>query len=161
MLLLHVNEKAPLFETTTDSGGHFSLLDETGKTNIVLYFYPKDFTLGCTKESCAFRDNWEKVLSLDATVYGISSDSVESHKAFKEENALPFTLLTDQNREIRRKYGIDGRFIPPRVTFVIDKRGLIRSIFSSQLNMSKHVENALAVLKVIESEKEADALPTT
>jgi len=152
---LHVNDKAPLFDATTDSGEHFSLSEQIGKTNVVLYFYPKDFTAGCTKESCAFRDSWEKMLSLGATVIGVSSDSVESHKAFKQEHALPFTLVSDQKHEIRRMYGVEGHFlIPPRVTFVIDRQGIIRDIFSSQLNMSKHIDNSVSVLTQIEKEKD-------
>ena len=94
---------------------HFSLSEQIGKTNVVLYFYPKDFTAGCTKESCAFRDNWEKMLSLGATVIGMSSDSVESHKAFKQEHALPFTLVSDQKHEIRRMYGSKATFSFRRV----------------------------------------------
>ena len=157
---LHVNDKAPLFDATTDSGEHFSLSEQIRKTNVVLYFYPKDFTMGCTKESCAFRDNWEKILSLGATVIGVSSDSVESHKAFKQEHTLPFTLVSDQKHEIRRMYGVEGHFfIPPRVTFVIDKQGVVRDIFSSQVNMSKHIDNSLRVLEQIEGKKEVQPSP--
>jgi peroxiredoxin Q/BCP len=159
---LHVNDKAPLFDATTDSSEHFTLSEQIGKTNVVLYFYPKDFTAGCTKESCEFRDNWEKILSLGATVIGVSSDSVESHKAFKQEHVLPFTLVSDQKHEIRRMYGVEGHFfIPPRVTFVIDKQGVIRDIFSSQLNMSKHIENSLRVLEQIEGKKEVQPSTAT
>jgi len=140
----------------TDNGERFSLSEELRKKNIVLYFYPKDFTMGCTKESCAFRDNWEKVLALDASVYGVSTDSVESHKAFREKYSLPFTLLSDPTREIRKAYGVDGHFLPPRVTFVIDKRGVIRNIFNSQLNMSKHVENAIDILTKIQREEKSE-----
>jgi len=140
----------------TDNGERFSLSEELGKRNIVLYFYPKDFTMGCTKESCAFRDNWEKVLAFDASVYGVSTDSVESHKAFREKYSLPFTLLSDPTREIRKAYGVDGHFLPPRVTFVIDKRGVIRNIFNSQLNMSKHVENAIDILTKIQREEKSE-----
>ena len=141
-----------MFEAATDSGAHFSLSEQIGKSNIILYFYPKDFTAGCTKESCAFRDNWEKLHSLGASVFGVSSDSIESHKAFKQEHGLPFTLLSDPKHEIRRLYGVEGRlFVPPRVTFVIDKQGVIRDILSSQLNMSKHVENSIRILEQIEA----------
>ena len=153
---LQVNDKAPLFEAPTDSGERFSLSEQIGKTNVVLYFYPKDFTTGCTKESCAFGDNWEKILSLGAIVVGVSSDSVESHRAFKQEHMLPFTLVSDQKHEIRKMYGVEGRFLlPPRVTFVIDRQGVIRDIFSSQLSMSKHIDNSLRVLEQIGGKKEA------
>lgn len=149
---LAVQDKAPLFESITDTGERFSLSDLIGKTNIVLYFYPKDFTTGCTKEACTFRDNWNKVLSLGATIVGVSSDSPETHARFKKEYSLPFVLASDHDHAIRKLYGVDGRFIPPRTTFVIDKRGVVRDIYSSQLNISKHVEEALSTLDKISGE---------
>ncbi|MHB8567061.1 MAG: peroxiredoxin [Nitrososphaerales archaeon] len=149
---LRERDNAPLFSALSDSGERVSLSDQIGKNNIVLYFYPKDFTSGCTKESCVFRDNLEKINSFGATVFGISSDSVESHSEFKKKYTLPYTLLSDENHEIRKMYGIDGRFLPPRVTFVIDKQGKIRSIYNSQLNISKHIENALKILADISGE---------
>jgi len=149
---LKVNDTAPDFESLTETGEKFSLGDLVGKTNIVLYFYPKDFTMGCTKEACEFRDNWDKVISLGATVIGVSSDSPETHSRFKKEHSLQFTLVSDQNKDIRKLYGIDGKFIPPRITFVIDKRGKIRSIFNSQISITKHVDEALATLDNISKE---------
>lgn len=149
---LKVNDPAPLFESIADDGQRFLLSDLIGKENIVLYFYPKDFTLGCTKEACSFRDNWNKVLSLGAIVVGVSSDDPETHANFRKEHSLPFILLSDQNRSIRKLYGADSRLIPPRTTFVIDKGGKIRNVFSSQLNISKHVEEALKTLQKISGE---------
>jgi thioredoxin-dependent peroxiredoxin len=143
---LKVNDIAPGFESVTESGERFSLADLIGKTNVVLYFYPKDFTVGCTKEACTFRDNWDKVTSLGATIVGISSDSPETHERFKKEHGLQFTLISDEDKRIRRQYGVDSRVIPPRVTFVIDKRGKIRNIFNSQVNITKHIEEALQTL---------------
>jgi thioredoxin-dependent peroxiredoxin len=149
---LAVHDKAPLFESITDTGGKISLADLIGKTNIVLYFYPKDFTAGCTKEACTFRDNWNKVLSLGATIVGVSSDDPGTHARFKKEYSLPFVLVSDRDHAIRKLYGVDGRFIPPRTTFIIDKRGVVRDIYSSQLNISKHVEEALNILDKISGE---------
>jgi len=146
---LKVNDMAPVFESLTETGEKFSLGDLLGKTNIVLYFYPKDFTMGCTKEACEFRDNWDKVISLGATIIGVSSDSPETHSRFKKEHSLQFTLVSDQKKDIRKLYGIDGKFIPPRTTFVIDKRGKIRSIFNSQISITKHVDEALGTLNSI------------
>src|SRR5271166_5786026 len=137
---LKVNDVAPVFDSVVETGEKFSLSDLLGKTNIVLYFYPKDFTMGCTKEACEFRDNWEKVTALGATVVGISSDSPDTHSRFKKEHSLQFTLISDQKKEIRKLYGVDGKFIPPRTTFVIDKQGRIRQVFDSQINITKHVE---------------------
>ena len=147
-----IGEPAPNFEAVADDGSKFSLSELIGKTNIVLYFYPKDFTMGCTKEACSFRDQWEKVLSLKATVVGISSDSPETHANFKKEHKLPFTLVSDEDKSVRKLYGATGTFLPQRVTFVIDKSGKIRNAFNSQLNISKHVEEALKTLGSISNE---------
>ncbi|MHB1867919.1 MAG: peroxiredoxin [Nitrososphaerales archaeon] len=149
---MKIGEQAPNFEAVADDGSKFSLSELIGKTNIVLYFYPKDFTMGCTKEACSFRDQWERVLSLKATVVGISADSPETHANFKKEHKLPFTLVSDEDKSVRKLYGATGTFLPQRVTFVIDKSGKIRNIFNSQLNISKHVEEALRTLGNISNE---------
>jgi len=146
---LKVSDKAPLFEGIDDKGTHFSLQDLIGKTNIVLYFYPKDETFGCTREACGFRDDWNKISELAGNVIGVSSDSVESHNSFKEHYSLPFTLISDENHEIRKKYGVTGSLIQPRVTFIIDKKGIIRYILNSQLNFGKHVKDALQTLEML------------
>ena len=150
---LKVNDPAPLFESVSDEGTKFSLSDAIGKTNVVLYFYPKDFTSGCTREACQFRDNWEKVIALGATVIGISSDDPATHADFKKKHALPFILVSDESKSIRKMYGAAGMILPQRVTFVIDKSGKIRNVFNSQLNISKHIEEALRVLDEISGEK--------
>jgi peroxiredoxin Q/BCP len=152
---LKVLDEAPPFESISDTGEKFSLSDLRGKSNVVLYFYPKDFTMGCTKEACSFRDNWDHVSSLGATVVGISSDDPETHAKFKKEHSLQFTLVSDQNNAIRKLYGVEGRFIPSRITFVIDKGGKIRSIYNSQLNVTKHVEKTLESLNGISREAAA------
>jgi peroxiredoxin Q/BCP len=146
-MTVKVGDKAPLFEALTDTGQKISLSDHIGKTEIVLYFYPKDETPGCTKEACSFRDSWEEIVKLGATVFGVSSDSVDSHKSFKEHHNLPFTLLSDSNSKIREMYGVKGLLIPPRVTFVIDKHGTVTHVYNSQMNPTRHVEEALAALK--------------
>jgi len=152
---LKVLDEAPLFESITDTGEKFYLSDLRGKSNVVLYFYPKDFTLGCTKEACSFRDNWNRVTSLGATVVGISSDDPETHAKFKKEHSLQFTLVSDQNNAIRKLYGVEGRFIPSRITFVIDKAGKIKAVYNSQLNVTKHVEKSLESLNGISHEATA------
>ncbi len=144
---IKVGDKAPLFEGITDSGEKISISDQIGKKNVILYFYPKDDTPGCTKEACGFRDNWEKILSMDASVVGVSAQSVESHKEFKKKHSLPFPLVSDQDGEIRKLYGATGFLIPPRVTFVIDKEGIVRYVLNSQLNITKHLSDALATLE--------------
>ncbi len=149
-LQLKIGDKAPLFEAITDNDTKLSFGDLIGKNNTILYFYPKDMTPGCTAEACGFRDNWNKILSLGATVIGVSSQSPESHREFKAKNNLPFPLLSDQNNEIRKLYGATGFVLPPRVTFVIDKGGVIKYILNSQLNVTKHVRDALENLEKIE-----------
>ncbi len=152
---LKIGDKAPLFEGITDGDAKISLGDMVGKGNIILYFYPKDMTPGCTTEACGFRDNWDKIVSLGATVIGVSSQSTESHREFKKKNNLPFPLISDPKGEIRKLYGATGLLIPPRVTFVIDKQGIIKFIFSSQLNVTKHVSDALENLEKIEKAKDS------
>jgi len=130
-----------------------SFHDLLGKRAMVLFFYPKDNTLGCTKEVCAFRDSFEELGRLDAEVIGISSDTVDSHRGFAEKHKLPFTLLSDQGGKVRSLYGVPttlGLF-PGRVTYVIDKEGVVRHIFSSQVNVEKHVEEAMRTLQSIGS----------
>ena len=148
-----VGSKAPDFTLLSQSGELVSLKDFLGKKPVVLYFYPKDDTPGCTKEACAFRDSFEEFRRLDAEVLGISSDSVESHRSFAMQHDLPFTLLSDGERKVRRLYGVPNTLglFPGRVTYVIDEEGVVRHIFSSQLGMEKHVEEALKALRSIES----------
>src|SRR5215208_7037332 len=139
---------APAFTLPSQSGEMVNLTDFLDRKPVVLFFYPKDDTPGCTKEACAFRDNYEEFSKLDAEVVGISSDSVESHRSFAREHGLPFTLLSDEGGKVRKLYGVPNTFglFPGRVTYVIDEKGVIRHIFSSQLSAKRHVEEALKFL---------------
>jgi thioredoxin-dependent peroxiredoxin len=143
-----VGSKAPDFTLPSQSGEMVSLKDFLGKKPVVLFFYPKDDTPGCTREVCAFRDSFEEFRRLDAKVIGISSDSVESHRRFAWRHSLPFALLSDEGGKVRKLYGVPNTFavFPGRVTYVIDKDGVVRRVFSSQLGVEKHVEEALDVL---------------
>ena len=145
--------KAPNFTLPSQSGVMVNLKDFIGKKPVVLFFYPKDDTPGCTKEACAFRDDYDQFEKLDAQVIGISSDSVESHRRFTKKHDLPFTLLSDEGRKVRRLYGVPNAFglFPGRVTYVIDEEGVVRHIFSSQLGVEQHVEEALKALQSISS----------
>jgi thioredoxin-dependent peroxiredoxin len=147
--IVTVGSGAPDFTLPSQSGEIVSLGDFLGTRPVVLFFYPKDNTLGCTKEACAFRDSFEELGRLDAEVIGISSDSVESHKGFAEKHKLPFTLLSNQGSRVRRLYGVPSTFglFPGRVTYVIDKEGVVRHIFSSQLGVERHVEEAIQALR--------------
>jgi peroxiredoxin Q/BCP len=144
-----VGSRAPDFTLPSQSEEMVNLRDFLGNKPVVLFFYPKDDTLGCTKEACAFRDSFEEFRKFDAEVIGISSDSVESHRSFAKKHDLPFTLLSDEGGEIRRLYRVPhtlGLF-PGRVTYVIDRDGIVRHVFSSQLGFVNHVEEALQALR--------------
>ncbi len=140
---------APGFRLQTSTGEYVSLEDFHGKKNLVVYFYPKDFTKGCTAEACEFRDSYEAFKILGAEVIGISNDNQKSHGAFATEHKLPFIPLSDPEGSVRKSYGVKKTFglVPGRVSFVIDKNGIVRHVFSSQSRATAHVNEALAVLK--------------
>ncbi len=146
--MLSVGAAAPDFTLKNQGGETVSLHDFGGKI-VVLYFYPKDMSYGCTKEACAFRDSYEQFKEVGADVVGISSQSVESHTIFSTTFALPFTLLSDESGAVRKLYGVPATFglIPGRVTFVIDRQGVIRHVFDSQFNPEMHVQEALRIIK--------------
>ncbi len=146
-----VGEIAPDFTLNDQDGNPVSLSDHRGKSNVVLFFYPKDFSPGCTAEVCGFRDNYEAFTDMDAVVIGVSGDSEESHKRWLDEHMLPFSLLSDPKRKIQSQYGATKVFgiLPGRYTFIIDKAGVIRHIFTSETNMKKHIDEALKVLREI------------
>ncbi|MCX6652256.1 MAG: peroxiredoxin [Methanomassiliicoccales archaeon] len=126
------------------------LAELIGKKVIVLYFYPKDFTSGCTMEAHEFRDMHEQFQGGGAVVLGVSADDVATHKQFAVEHELPFRLLSDVDDKVRDIYGARGlAHTPGRVTFLIDKNGTIRMVFSSQLQPKKHIEEGLRVLAEI------------
>lgn len=151
MTRVRLGDKAPDFRLMSYKGVEVSLSDFKGKKNVVLYFYPKDESPGCTKQACKFRDNYEKFLEYGAEVLGVSSDSLESHAKFSANHNLPFHLLSDSDGQVRRLYGISSTLglIPGRVTFIIDKEGTVRHIFASQHDAEKHIDESLKVLKEI------------
>ncbi len=148
-MTLKVGDQAPMFSAPADDGSMIDLGEVIKKGNVVLYFYPKDETQGCTAEACSFRDNWEELVSEGGIVIGVSSDSVESHLSFKKHHKLPFILVADPDKRIRESYGVRGRLLPPRVTFVIDRTGIIRHVYDSQLAPTHHVREALQALRSI------------
>ena len=146
---VQVGDTAPDFTLPSQDGKIVSLQDFIGKTALVVYFYPKDDTAGCTKEACSFRDSYEVFKDAGAEVIGISADSEETHQQFAKRYHLQFVLLSDKDGVVRKSYGVQATFgfIPGRVTYVIDKQGIIRHIFSSQLMPEKHIEEALKTLQ--------------
>lgn len=148
-----VGDTAPDFTLSSQSGTPVSLKDFRGKKTVVLYFYPKDDTPGCTKESCAFRDSYEVFRTAGAEVIGVSADSPDSHQRFTAKYQLPFILLSDNGSQVRKLYGVPSTFglLPGRVTYVIDSQGVVQHIFNSQLNFQGHIEESLKTLQQIKS----------
>jgi len=143
-----VGQRAPDFTLPDANGKDVRLADLSGKP-VVLYFYPKDDTPGCTKEACSFRDQYQDFQDAGAAVIGVSSDSSESHRKFAAKHRLPFTLLADRGGKVRKLYGVPATLglLPGRVTFVIDGGGVVRHVFNSQLAATRHVEEALDTLR--------------
>ena len=162
-LVVQVGDKAPDFTLPSQMGDNVTLVEYFGKKNVVLYFYPKDETTGCTKEACAFRDSYDVFTGLGAEVLGISGQSVQSHKSFASHYGLPFILLSDADNKVRQLYGVPATmgFIPGRVTYIIDKKGIVRHIFNSQYQPAKHVEEAKHILEKLNEEEKLAHHPTT
>jgi peroxiredoxin Q/BCP len=156
-LTVKVGDKAPDFTLPSQMGDNVTLSEYIGKKNIVLYFYPKDETPGCIKEACTFRDNYQQLADLGAEVLGISGQSVESHVAFATHYGLPFILLADVGNKVRELYDVPQSMgiMPGRVTYIIDKKGVVRHIFNSQTQAQRHVEEAKQTLEMIEKEEKA------
>jgi thioredoxin-dependent peroxiredoxin len=145
-----VGDNAPEFSVAASNGTTVHLKDYIGKGNIVLYFYPKDDTPGCTKEACGIRDTFDEFKGLNAIVFGVSFDSVESHKKFIEKYKLPFVLLADTNKKVAIEYGVATVSSPvaERITFIIDKGGKIAFVHP-KVNPATHaaeIREALAGL---------------
>ena len=149
--------KAPDFTLPSQSGEPVRLQDRLGERVVVLYFYPRDNTSGCTAEACAFRDSHEVFSAAGAEVIGVSSDSVGRHAAFAGGHNLPFTLLSDHGGKVRRQYGVPSvlGLLPGRVTYVIDRQGTVRHVFNSMTDIGRHVGDALDVVRQLQSEPTA------
>ena len=151
MTQLKIGDTAPDFSLLDEHGLPVSLRDFRGKKVVVLYFYPKDFTPGCTDEACSFRDNYKPYQDKDAVVIGISLDSVESHSKFSEKFNLPFAILSDKSKEVAKAYGVlgIGGFLAKRVTFIINKDGKITHIFP-KVDVKQHSEEVLKALEELQ-----------
>ncbi len=154
---IQAGDTAPDFTLPSQSGEPLRLGDRLGQRVVVLYFYPKDNTPGCTAEACAFRDSYEVFTEAGAEVIGISSDSAARHAAFAGQHQLPFTLLSDQGGKIRKLYGVPAvlGLLPGRVTYVIDRQGTVRHVFGSMTNVGQHVSDALEIVRQLQTEQPA------
>jgi len=150
---IKIGSSIPTFSLPDQNGNLFDINSVIGKKNLVIYFYPKDDSPGCTKEACSFRDQFEAFNEADAVIIGISGQSVESHKEFAQRHNLSFTLLSDEGNKIRKRFGVPTNFLgllPGRVTYVADKQGKVVYVFNSQTQAAKHVDEALRILKKIQ-----------
>ena len=143
-----VGDQAPDFEGPTSDGSRLGLKDFVGKKNVVLYFYPKDDTPGCTREACSFRDNLQPIRNLGAEIVGVSLDSVQSHDRFAKKYELAFPLISDKEKQIAKAYGVlrDIGLSTNRVTFIIDTKGRVAKIFP-KVDVTKHTEEVVTALK--------------
>jgi peroxiredoxin Q/BCP len=150
---IQAGDKAPDFTLPSQSGEPVRLKDRLGERVVVLYFYPRDDTRGCTAEACAFRDSHEVFAEAGAEVIGVSSDSVDRHAAFAGRHELPFTLLSDQGGRVRKLYGVPAvlGLLPGRVTYVIDREGTVRHVFNSMTSIGQHVSDALDVVRQLQA----------
>ncbi|BAY34329.1 bacterioferritin comigratory protein [Nostoc carneum NIES-2107] len=148
-----VGDTAPDFSLPAQNGETVNLRDFRGKSAVVLYFYPKDDTPGCTAESCAFRDRYEVFKNAGAEVIGVSGDSNQSHQQFAAKYNLPFILLSDKGDKFRKEYGATAAFglLPGRVTYVIDQQGVVQYVFDSMFNFQGHVDEALKKLQQLQA----------
>ena len=138
----------PSFTLKDQNGNEFDISSLLGRKKLVIFFYPQDGSLNCTREACYFRDLADVFDEADAIVIGISSQSVESHKEFAERNMLKYTLLSDNENKVRKLFGVPGRIfglIPGRVTYVTDRSGKVVYIFDSQTETQRHADEALKI----------------
>lgn len=148
-MALQTGDKIPEFSAKDNNGNDFNSASIVGKKPVVFYFYPKDNTPGCTAQACSFRDQYEDFKNLGAEVVGISSDSIASHEKFVQQYQLPFILLSDNDKKIRKLFGVKPDLlglIPGRVTYVVDKNGIIQFVFDS-MNATNHIPKALETIK--------------
>jgi len=142
--------KAPAFEARDQHGALVRLADFQGKSAVVLYFYPKDDTPGCTAEACSLRDGFSAIQSAGAVILGVSADTTQSHKAFAEKFHLPFSILADPDRRIIETYGVKMPLLgmAKRITVLIDRQGVIRKIITD-VRTKDHDQQVLALLKTL------------
>jgi peroxiredoxin Q/BCP len=149
--LLKVGEQAPEFTATLSTGESVRLSDYRGKQYVVLSFYPKDFTVGCTRQACSYRDNYQRVRELGAVILGVSTDNEERHIEFASACRLPYPLISDPNRRLCSQYGatrLGSPFLPTkRVTYLIDREGIIRRVLHHEIAVGRHIEDILESLR--------------
>lgn len=152
--LIAVGEMAPDFTLSAGLGDKISLSSFRGKKSVVLYFYPKDNTPGCTREAQAFRDDYESFKKAGAEILGVSVDDEKSHKSFSEKQSLNFPLLADVGGKVSRQYGVMGWFMAKRVTYVIGRDGLVKKVFPD-VSVGGHSKEVLSVVQLLRDENDS------
>jgi len=153
-MTIELGDVMPHFTAVDTHGNTFDSRDYVGKKALVIYFYPKDNTPGCIAQASGFRDQYQDFTDLGAEVIGISSDSVDSHDAFAKRYRLPFILLSDGDKKIRKLFGVPSGLLgilPGRVTYVVDKEGKVVLVFDNSISATKHIPKALEAIKKIVS----------
>jgi len=147
---IQIGDNCPAFSLPDSQGKQIDVNDYLGQKILVLFFYPKDDTPGCTKEACAFRDAYADFMELGCEVFGISSDASQSHQAFQQKHQLPYPLLSDAQKKVRQLFGVPASLfglLPGRVTYIVGLDGKIAGIFNSQTNPVGHINETLKVAK--------------
>ncbi len=149
MTKIAVGDRALQFKATAHTGQQVALADYLGKQVVVLYFYPRDGTPVCTAEACGFRDAYGDFVAAGAAVIGVNGDSLESHRQFAAQRRLPFLLISDHDGTLRKAFGVPKLlwFVPGRTTYVIDKAGVVRHVFTSHFSAVRHIEEALRAVR--------------
>ena len=154
--MLKVGDRAPDFSAPIAGGGEFVLSSFLGKKCVVLSFYPRDFTPGCTEQACSYRDAYAEIDALGAVIAGISADSEERHERFADTHGLPYPLISDPDQRLSEEYGVRRLFglVPllKRVTYVIDRRGVIRNVIHHEFRIGQHIGEIQASLRELEQE---------
>jgi len=148
---MKVNDKLKPFKAKDQNGDEFDISKYLDQKPLVIYFYPKNFTPGCTKEACSFRDSYQDFQDLGAEVIGVSGDSESSHQRFAKKHDLPFTLLSDQDGKLRKQFAVKKSLLgllPGRETFIFDDDGVLIHRFNS-MDAKPHIRKALKVVKEI------------
>jgi peroxiredoxin Q/BCP len=149
---VEIGSRIPAFTLPDQNGRMVNISSMIGKNNLVIYFYPKDDSPGCTKEACTFRDQYEIFKNIDAEIIGISADNVESHKLFAKKHNLNYILLSDEGNKVRNLFGVPSNLfglIAGRVTYIVNKQGIVIHTFNSQMQAEKHIEESIQALKNI------------
>jgi thioredoxin-dependent peroxiredoxin len=153
---VEIGSMLPHFVLPDQNGNMFDVNSVLGKKNLVIFFYPKDDSPGCTAQACSFRDRFDVFSDADAVIIGISGQSVQSHSEFSQKNRLNYTLLSDEGNKIRTLFGVPTSIlglVPGRVTYVVDRTGKVVYIFNSQTQTTKHVDEALRILRELQNQQ--------